>query len=188
MEGGIIDITSYLSEFGVLHIASNDKGIFSLKFYGARASFIKGLVERFEISKDSIREDSSKFHALFVRLESYFASGEDLTGIDLDLKGTDFQLAVWRVMLEIPFGSVLSYKEVARRAGSPRAAQAVGGACRANPVPLIVPCHRVISSTGASGGYSAGLNDMGKERKGKPGGVRLKRKLLKIEGVKIKEG
>lgn len=90
--------------------------------------------------------------------------------IRLDLKGSDFQLQVWREIRKIPWGETIAYQELARRAGAPQAARAVGQACGANPIPIIVPCHRVIAANGSLGGYSSGL-----ERK---------RWLLQHEGAK----
>ncbi|MDR0766674.1 MAG: MGMT family protein [Odoribacteraceae bacterium] len=85
------------------------------------------------------------------------------------MRGTGFQLAVWRALLEIPPGRTLSYGEVAARAGYPRAIRAVGTAVGANPVSLIVPCHRVTRASGDAGGYRWG--------------TRLKREILASEGV-----
>ena len=83
------------------------------------------------------------------------------------LTGTAFQQKVWRAMTKIPAGKAITYKEIAHRIGNPAAIRAVGGACGANPVPYLVPCHRVVAANGL-GGYSGG-----------PG---VKEKLLKAEG------
>lgn len=77
--------------------------------------------------------------------------------IPLDLRGTDFQRSVWDVMRSIPPGSTMSYGEIAAAVGKPRAARAVGSACGANPVPIVVPCHRVITADGGIGGFSGEL-------------------------------
>jgi len=91
-------------------------------------------------------------------LRSFFDNWPtSFSDIPLDLKGTAFQLQVWRELQKIPAGETISYQEMARRLGKPRAARAVGQACGANPIPLIVPCHRVIAANGALGGFSAGL-------------------------------
>jgi O-6-methylguanine DNA methyltransferase len=81
----------------------------------------------------------------------------DFAEVPLDLRGTPFQLQVWQELRSIPWGKTVSYGELARRLGKPRAARAVGQACGANPIPLIVPCHRVIAAGGGLGGYSSGL-------------------------------
>src|SRR6185436_14131737 len=91
------------------------------------------------------------------RLERYFAG--ELAAIDdvaVALKGTAFQLSVWRELRKIPAGDFISYAELAERVGKPRAVRAVGQANAKNPVALVVPCHRVVSSDGALGGYAAG--------------------------------
>lgn len=84
--------------------------------------------------------------------------------------GTEFQVAVWRAIAEIPYGETRSYKEIAGRIGRPNAMRAVGTACGKNMWPVVIPCHRVVASNGI-GGYGFGLE--------------MKKKLLAIEGVKI---
>ena len=74
------------------------------------------------------------------------------------LKGTDFEQDVWNALNEIPFGETRSYKWIAERVGSPGASRAVGQALSKNPIPIIIPCHRVIESDGSMGGYSGGIN------------------------------
>jgi len=92
------------------------------------------------------------------------------TSFDLPLKteGTDFQKSVWDELCNIPYGETASYSDIAKRIGRPGAYRAVGNACSANPIPLIIPCHRVISSNGL-GGFA--------------GGLALKKKLMSIEGI-----
>jgi O-6-methylguanine DNA methyltransferase len=91
-------------------------------------------------------------------LASYFAGVPDPFKTALDLRAaTPFQRKVWAALRKIPFGRTVSYAELARRVGSPRAARAVGQAVGANPIPILIPCHRVIRSSGDLGGFSAGL-------------------------------
>jgi methylated-DNA-[protein]-cysteine S-methyltransferase len=87
----------------------------------------------------------------------------------LDLEGTEFQKSVWRQLLKIKPGSTKSYGEVAQAVGRPRAVRAVGSACGANPVPLFVPCHRVLAANKKIGGFGSGLD--------------WKRRLLAVEGI-----
>ena len=90
--------------------------------------------------------------------------------LPLDLEGQPrFRRKVWEVLQTIPYGRVRSYGWVARKVGKPKAARAVGGACGANPVPLLVPCHRVIAGDGSLGGFSGGLG--------------VKKRLLRLEGI-----
>lgn len=90
--------------------------------------------------------------------------------VTLDLIGTPFQKRIWEAIAAIPFGRTLTYGEIAAQAGNPQGSRAVGGATGRNPVPIIVPCHRVMGARGALTGFSA------------PDGLNLKRKLLRLEG------
>jgi O-6-methylguanine DNA methyltransferase len=108
-------------------------------------------------------------------LERYFEGGrEDFADVPLDLRGTDFQLRVWAALREIPWGQVRTYGGIAQRISSPRAMRAVGQANHVNPVPIIVPCHRVVEAGHHLGGYG--------------GGIERKQLLLELEGVRIHEG
>ena len=97
--------------------------------------------------------------------------GEDFRGIPVEASGTAFQEAVWRALTGIPRGEVLTYSEVASLVGRPKAVRAVGSACGANPVALLVPCHRVVASDGSLGGYRWG--------------VERKARILSAEGVAL---
>ena len=103
------------------------------------------------------------------QLREYFSGKRKLFDVKLSLSGTDFQLKVYKAMLDIPFGEVKSYGEIAKAVGSPKAARAVGGACHSNPVPFIVPCHRVLGSDNSLTGFGLGLD--------------AKKLLLKLEGI-----
>ncbi len=92
------------------------------------------------------------------QLEEYFAGQRRQFDLPVRAGGSDFQQAVWRALGDIPFGTAVSYGELARRLGRPGAARAVGQANGANPVPIVVPCHRVIASDGGMGGFSGGLS------------------------------
>ena len=92
----------------------------------------------------------------------------------MKLKGTKFQLMVWRYLIKIPRGKVKTYKEIAIDLKKPNSARAIANACAKNPYPPTIPCHRVIRSDGKLGGYSGS------------GGVKMKEKLLKKEGYLLK--
>lgn len=91
------------------------------------------------------------------QLEEYFAGTRRRFEIPLELSGTSFQMKCWRALMEIPYGESRCYSEIARRIGSPGAARAVGMANHVNPIPIIVPCHRVIGRDGSLTGYAGGL-------------------------------
>ncbi|WP_420214133.1 methylated-DNA--[protein]-cysteine S-methyltransferase [Listeria monocytogenes] len=94
------------------------------------------------------------FQALTIQLDDYFEGERENFDLPMLLKGTDFQKKVWQALSEIPYGTVVSYKDIAISAGSPKAVQAVGQANRANPIPIIIPCHRCVKSNGELGGYN----------------------------------
>ena len=85
-----------------------------------------------------------------------FISGEDIK-FNLEVKGTPFELDVWSALLDVPYGQTVSYSEIAKRIGRPRAVRAVANACAKNPIPLIIPCHRIIRKSGDLGGYGPGI-------------------------------
>lgn len=92
------------------------------------------------------------------QLEQYFAGQRQDFDLPLDLEGTEFQKKVWKALQTIPFGKTISYAQLAKKVGSPKAFRAVGGANGRNPVAIVVPCHRVIAANGAIGGFSGGLD------------------------------
>lgn len=105
-------------------------------------------------------------------LEEYFSGARKSFDLPLALeRGTDFQQKVWRVLMEIPYGKLASYSQVAKAAGCDSGARAAGNAVGANPFLIMVPCHRVIREDGTIGGFQAGTDN--------------KRKLLAAEGVKL---
>ncbi len=104
------------------------------------------------------RRDDDAFTDVVGQLDEYFAGERVGFDVPLDLSGTTFQRAVWTQLCAIPYGRTISYGELARRVGRPRAARAVGSANGHNPVALIVPCHRVIAGDGGIGGYGGGTD------------------------------
>ena len=136
------------SPVGPLLLAADDVGLRRIIFMNGR--------DRAQPSPDWVL-DRSAFAETIRQLKAYF-SGE-LEAFDLPLapEGTPFQLQVWRQLCEIPYGETISYGELARRIGNFKASRAVGLANGANPIPIIIPCHRVIGSNGKLTGYGGGL-------------------------------
>ena len=91
------------------------------------------------------------------QLSEYFTGSRTHFDFPLDLRGTEFQKSCWQALLQIPFGTTCSYAEIARKVGRAGASRAVGQANHHNPIPIVVPCHRVITSNGTLGGYGGGL-------------------------------
>ena len=110
---------------------------------------------------------ASGFDDIAKQLDEYFAGKRKTFELALAPKGTPFQLSVWNELLAIPYGSTRSYQEVANAIGRPAATRAVGAANGANPIPIVVPCHRVIGSNGSLTGFG--------------GGIDVKRRLLALE-------
>lgn len=105
---------------------------------------------------DWVRGDAA-FDAAKRQLSEYFDGSRRTFDLDLAPAGTAFQLRVWRALSDIPYGETRSYGQIAAAIGNPRAAMAVGGANGSNPLPIVVPCHRVIGSDGALTGFGGGL-------------------------------
>jgi len=115
------------------------------------------------------RRDASAFPDLVRQLAEYFARERKAFDLALAPEGTPFQLETWRALVAIPYGRTISYAELARRVGRPAAVRAVGAANGRNPLPIVVPCHRVIGADGSLTGFG--------------GGLAVKRALLELEGA-----
>ena len=123
-------------------------------------------------TKASVVKSTSKvIEAASDWLDAYFEGSKEAPDFDLLFLGTDFQKRVWQLLLEIPYGETITYGELAQKAGTPKAARAIGVAVGDNPFSIIVPCHRVIGANGTLTGYA--------------GGLEIKRKLLALEGITI---
>jgi methylated-DNA-[protein]-cysteine S-methyltransferase len=122
--------------------------------------------ESTDMTAPTVKETSLIREAAF-QLSEYLAGKRKTFDIPLDIKGTPFQLAVWKALLDIPYGETRSYKEIAESIGRAKACRAVGMACNRNPVAIIVPCHRVIGTDGSMTGFASGVN--------------IKEKLLELE-------
>ena len=133
---------------GVLRVTATERGVVSVERVSRAGAA--------ELPKASPR---ATHHAdMAVRqLREYFAGRRTTFTVRLDMEGTDFQLRAWKAMRKIRYGSTMSYAQQAASMGAPSAVRAVGSANGANPIPIIVPCHRVIASDGSLGGYALGL-------------------------------
>jgi methylated-DNA-[protein]-cysteine S-methyltransferase len=103
------------------------------------------------------RENPAAFREVTVQLSDYFSGARESFDLPLAPEGTPFQKQVWDELVKIPYGETISYGELARRIGNPKANRAVGLANGSNPIPIIIPCHRVIGSNGKLTGYGGGL-------------------------------
>ena len=141
--------------FGHCLIAASERGIVSLHFLGPRTE--QAALAEIE-QKWPEAEIRKKPRATAGLAESIFPfSGQEQPApVYLHVRGTNFQIRVWEALLKIPLGKAVTYEDIARHLGMPRAARAVGNAVGANPIPFLIPCHRVIRKTGIFGNYGAG--------------------------------
>ncbi|RJR32676.1 MAG: methylated-DNA--[protein]-cysteine S-methyltransferase [Deltaproteobacteria bacterium] len=149
------------SPLGPLTLSFSDQGLAALTYTAEEAAVTPGPPP---VSLAALVETAEKELAAYFR-----GSPTDFSSLPLNPRGTPFQVRVWEELRKIPYGVTISYKELAARVGSSKAFRAVGQANGGNPIPIIIPCHRVINNDGRLGGYSSGL-----ERK---------RWLLRHEGV-----
>ncbi len=152
------------TEWGDVHLAADDRGLVASSLFGAPRDDLH--------AKKKIDPDIRLVHDREYRrtgayrswLRGYLNREVDCCCLPLFPRGTAFQQAVWEQMLQVPFGETLSYGEIAARLGKPGAARAVGSAAAANPIPIFIPCHRVVRADGTPGGFG--------------GGTRLKQRML----------
>lgn len=136
---------------GWMTISASSKGIKGI-------SLLQRIVhnKKTEFPKDTKKLDL--VNAAKVQLLEYFDGSRTSFELALDMEGTPFQQKVWQALLTIPYAHTSTYGDIAEKAGNPNAYRAVGQACGANPTPIIVPCHRILTSNGSIGGYSGGTD------------------------------
>ena len=147
------------SPVGRLRLVASDKGLVAIDVRNNAGQVVTAK----DSSAQAILLKTKK------QLEQYFAGKRTSFDIALDLVGTEFQVQAWRALCRIPFGKTISYGQQAASIKKPKAFRAVGSANGKNPIPIIVPCHRVVAGDGSLGGYSLGL--------------KMKKQLLALEGV-----
>lgn len=140
------------SAFGPVIIASTDRGVCHLAFEEDTEIALSDLIKRFPNAACQYKEDAFQQRALQI----FDKDRSDIQEVKLHLKGTDFQLKVWESLLRIPLGQLTTYGRIAEQIGNSGASRAVGTAIGSNPVAFLIPCHRVIQSSGIFGGYMWG--------------------------------
>ncbi|MBL3655520.1 methylated-DNA--[protein]-cysteine S-methyltransferase [Fulvivirga sediminis] len=138
--------------FGNLLVASTHKGICHMTFHEDEKTALIELQAKFPNAGLTKKLDLIQQNALFIFQKDW----SQLSKVKLHLKGTDFQLKVWESLLKIPMGKLSTYGRIAEQIGNPKASRAVGTAIGSNPVAFLIPCHRVIQSSGVFGGYMWG--------------------------------
>src|SRR5690348_14262701 len=147
------------TRLGLLTIAATDRGLCFVQFGDSEKESIAALRREFPSAQVTAMKKPwpSPFRDWVRSLEEHLEGMRPQLDLPLDIRATAFQARVWRYPQSIPYGSVRSYREVAEGIGQPDAARAVASACARNPVPLVIPCHRVIRGTGELGGYRWGI-------------------------------
>jgi methylated-DNA-[protein]-cysteine S-methyltransferase len=154
--------TTIASPLGSILLAADDRGLIMINFLDGKGAK--------KPPQDSV-ESAAPFKEAVSQIRAYFRGELKKFTLPLSPQGTAFQLSVWKELRRIPYGKTISYRELAQRAGRPTAWRAVGAANRCNPLPIVVPCHRVIGSNGQLTGYY--------------GGTHLKEYLLKLESAEF---
>ncbi len=160
--------TSFDSKIGLIYVATTEKGVCKVCLpRQTKRDFLRWLREHFDDSE--VIDNKSRNREVIDQLTRYFNGKLAKFTVSVDLIGTPFQARVWKELTRISYGSTITYKQLARRLGTRRGFQAVGRANAANPVPIIIPCHRVLGTGGSLVGYASG--------------VKTKEFLLKLEGA-----
>jgi len=155
-EGLAIQYGFHPSPFGRCLLARTERGICGLSFVqeeAPEAVLVKHLRSRWPGAR--IREDAESTAGL-VRQVFAFPEKHDPAPLHLFIRGTNFQIQVWQALIRIPFGKAVAYEDIARHIGMPSASRAVGNAVGSNPIPFLIPCHRVIRKLGEFGNYGEG--------------------------------
>ncbi|HAM01343.1 MAG TPA: cysteine methyltransferase [Acidimicrobiaceae bacterium] len=158
---------------GMLVLEADDEALVHIELPGADSASRRNGAHLAPDTPNGARKDtgarSGPLADAVAQLGEYFSGRRHRFELPLKLSGTDFQRQVWGSLAEIPYGTTISYAELAAMVGRPTAFRAVGQANGANPLPIVLPCHRVVASGGRIGGYGGGLD--------------MKRRLLALEGL-----
>lgn len=150
---------------GRLLLVTTERGLCAVQLGDSIHELAKTLHRQFP----AMQRDEAPLRPWITALREYFKGRKLDSTLPLDVQATTFQKRVWKELQKIPYGQTRSYSEIAKAIGHPKAARAVARACATNPVPIVIPCHRVVRADGSLGGYS--------------GGLARKRALLSLEGA-----
>ncbi len=161
-----VDYAMLTSPIGPLQLFGTARGLLTIALPNETRAAAEARVRRL-LGAVEFREDEAAHAAALAQLGAYFAGKRREFDLPLDLRGTPFQQLVWAEVMRVPYGKTCSYGQIARAIGRPAAARAVGAANGANPLPPIIPCHRLVGADSALTGYG--------------GGLEVKRRLLDLE-------
>ena len=163
-----IAYTRLESQIGTVWVASTEWGLCKVSLGSGRSGAFFGWLSE-HIGPREPREEPDAMAFAVSQLDEYFSGSRQTFDLPLDVRGTAFQKAVWSQVVRIPYGATATYGDIAQLVGKPKASRAVGGAVGANPLPIVIPCHRVVGARGALTGFGAGLD--------------IKEALLQLEGA-----
>ncbi|MFO7262573.1 MAG: cysteine methyltransferase [Bacillaceae bacterium G1] len=153
-------------------IAATEKGLCCVTLPNESWETLSAFIQR-HFPGAGLKRDDERMAPYAEQLTAYLAGRLKQFTVPLDVRGTPFQLAVWQVLQQIPYGRLTTYGDIAAQIGKPTASRAVGAAVGANPLPLVIPCHRVVGKDGRLTGYRGGLD--------------VKAALLRLEGISLSE-
>jgi len=163
-----MQITTYNSPIGKLYIATADDAVVAI----SDKPFSEDYFEKLD-QYPTVEVPGGSINNINEQLDDYFSGKRQHFDLEMELHGTNFQQAVWKACASIPYGETRSYADLANMIGKPQASRAVGMALGANPIPIVIPCHRVIGSSGKLTGFGGGLD--------------VKKALLELEGIDCKD-
>lgn len=158
------------SPIGPLGLYGTNEGLMAIVFPRHSRLAVEAWLDRV-VGRAIIVDDEQAHEDTIGQLEEYFGGKRRDFQLELDVRGTAFQQRVWEAVRAVPYGQTRSYRDMAAAVGKPNAVRAVGAANGANPLPLVIPCHRIIGSNGTLHGYGGGLD--------------VKAKLLELEGCSV---
>ncbi|EDY83898.1 methylated-DNA-(protein)-cysteine S-methyltransferase [Verrucomicrobiia bacterium DG1235] len=141
-----MDEVDFKSPLGTLHLTAGEKGIQSIRF-----------TEKSTVEMAAVRIENPHLALLYEELRAYFAGHLTEFTCSVTPEGTDFQKRVWKQLTAIPFGRTKTYGQIAKEIDQPNSSRAVGGANNRNPIPIVIPCHRVVGASNALVGFASGL-------------------------------
>lgn len=150
-----------------LYLAATSQGLCLITLPNESFDTLRAWVDK-KIPEAVLVDDSKRVSGYVRQLQEYLEGSRQLFTLPFDLRGTAFQVSVWRALTQIPYGQIRSYSDIAEIVSSPKAVRAVGAANGANPIPIVIPCHRVIGKNAALTGFR--------------GGLQVKEELLRLEG------
>lgn len=146
------------SRVGVLRVAATEKGVCKIALGAETAGNVMAWLGRYIHPEALVEEESATVAQAIRQIAEYLDRQRRAFELPLDLRGTDFQRTVWAAVADVPYGQTRSYADIAAAIGKPSATRAVGAANGANPLPLVIPCHRLVGKDGSLTGYGGGLD------------------------------